>query len=597
LTGGAPAARRAWMLWPFAAVAFLAFPLLPLPDYWFVQLGYIGLYATVALGLVLLTGVAGLTSFGQSAFVGIAAYTTAWMCTRLGISPWMTLPFAMALTCGGALLLGMLTLRMSSHYLPLATIAWCLAINYAVANLDVLGKFDGIVGIPTLRVGNAEIASAREMFYPVWAVAIGGGIALANLLDSRIGRAMRALKEGGLMVEAMGISAFRYKLVVFLVAALYAAMAGWLFAHFQRTVNPSPFGIKMGIEFLLMAVVGGGSIGGAFVGAAIVKGVEDQLQMLLPALFGASGSFEVIVFGAALIVVLKFMPQGVWPALRARLPVAGARTFPTLDSPIDELRKRQLQPPGQPLLAVHAISKDFGGLVAVDNVSFTLRTGEILGLIGPNGAGKSTTFNLISGVVGASRGDVLFRGVSIKGAGVRRIAAHGISRTFQHAKLIPDMTVLENVALGAHSRTEAGLVRAVFRFARDEEASIRAEAMRHLRRVGLAEVAHQPASTLALGQQRLAEVARALCADPELLMLDEPAAGLRYAEKAALADCLAQLRRQHMSLLLVEHDMEFLMKLVDRVVVMNSGTFLMEGTPAQVQASAAVRAAYLGEDT
>ena len=240
--------------------------------------------------------------------------------------------------------------------------------------------------------------------------------------------------------------------------------------------------------------------------------------------------------------------------------------------------------------------KQFGGLVAVNDVSFDVRAGEIVGLIGPNGAGKSTTFNLVTGLLPATSGEVRLRGERIDGLPSRKIAQRGVARTFQHVKMIPGMTVLENVALGAHLRGRQGVAAAMLRLDRAEERRLLREAERQLQRIGMADQMDELAGNLALGPQRLMEIARALCADPALLLLDEPAAGLRHKEKQALADVLRQLRGEGLSILLVEHDMDLVMALTDRVVVMEFGTKLMEGTPTEVQASPKVRAAYLGTE-
>ena len=575
-------------------VLLLVLPQLPVPEFWITQLNYIGLYAIVALGLVLLTGVAGLTSFGQAAFVGIGAYTTAVLTVNHIASPWLTVFVGIALTCASALLIGWLTLRMSGHYLPLATICWGLALNYLMANMDFLGKFDGILGVPALDFFGISLGQGRSLFYLIWGIAIAAAFALLNLLDSRPGRAIRALRGGVTMAESMGVSTFRYKVIVFVIAAALASISGWLFAHYQRTVNPSPFGLKMGIEYLFMAVVGGvGSVWGAFAGAAVVKVIEDQLQVWLPRLVGASGNYEIIVFGIALVLVLKYAPQGLWPFLAERLPArvrkrdwADAAPLATRDKPAR----------GELLLDVVGARKQFGGLIAVNDVSFQVRAGDIIGLIGPNGAGKSTTFNLVSGVLPLTRGEVRFRGVAVDHASARQIARLGMSRTFQHVKLIPDMTVLENVALGGHLRSETGTLRAMVRLDRAEERRLLREAERQLERIGMREHANDLAGNLALGPQRLVEIARALATDPSLLLLDEPAAGLRFREKQALGAVLRQLKAEGLSILLVEHDMDFVMGLTDRIVVMEFGVRLLEGTPIEVQASPAVRAAYLGTE-
>ncbi|MBL0422370.1 branched-chain amino acid ABC transporter ATP-binding protein/permease [Ramlibacter sp. AW1] len=569
--------------------------LLPLPPFWVSQLNYIGLYSLVTLGLVLLTGIGGLTSFGQAAFVGIGAYTTAWLTLNTGLSPWLTLWVGLAITGASALVLGWITLRMSGHYLPLATIAWGLALYYLMGNMDALGRYDGLLGIQPLMLGEWDVSRGKPFFVFLWLLVFLFAFALLNLLDSRPGRAIRALRTGSGMAESMGVNTLRYKIGIFLIAALFACVSGWLFAHFQRTVNPSPFGLKWGIEYLFMAVLGGaGYIWGAITGAALTKLMEDQLQVLLPRLIGTSGSFEIIVFGILLVLVLKYLPDGLWSlvdrywprARRTDLDLQGASGLAHRPRPADS----------EVVLQVEAVRKQFGGLVAVNDVSFEMRAGQIMGLIGPNGAGKSTTFNLITGVLSLTSGRVQYRGETISGLSSREIAKRGISRSFQHVKMIPDMTVLENVALGAHLRGHRGALSAMLRLDRAEEQRLLREAAQQLRRVGMGDRMHELAGNLAMGPQRLLEIARALCGDPALLLLDEPAAGLRYKEKQALATVLRQLREEGLSILLVEHDMDLVMQVCDRMVVMEFGTRLMEGTPPEVQQSPAVRAAYLGTE-
>ncbi|MCB2028530.1 MAG: branched-chain amino acid ABC transporter ATP-binding protein/permease, partial [Rhodoferax sp.] len=353
-----------------------------------------------------------------------------------------------------------------------------------------------------------------------------------NLLDSRPGRAIRSLKGGSQMAEAMGINTFRYKVTIFLIAALFASVAGWLLAHFQRTVNPSAFGLKMGIEYLFMAVIGGvGHVWGAIVGAGLVKLLDDYLQVALPALIGTSGSYEVIVLGIAMVLLLKYMPEGLWSVV--------ARRFPAPPRKVDwqqaaDLPVRARPAPGEPVLQVDKVRKEFGGLVAVNDISFDIPAGRIVGLIGPNGAGKSTTFNLITGVLGKTSGQVRFRGQDITALPSRAISRQGMARTFQHVKMIADMTVLENVALGAYTRGSRGVVASMLRTNAAEERRLMKEAQRQLERIGMGAFLHEQAGNLAMGPQRLMEIARALCCDPALLLLDEPAAGLRHKEKQDL---------------------------------------------------------------
>ena len=576
------------------ALVMAAVPFIPgMPPFWIVLLDNIGLSALVAMGLVLLTGVGGLTSFGQAAFCGFGAYTTAVLTTTYGLSPWLTLPMSLLVSGGAAVLLGLVTVRLSGHYLPLGTIAWGLGLFYLFSKLEFLGRNDGISAIPPLSIGSFKMIDPGSIYFAIWIAVLLSALLTMNLLDSRTGRAIRALRRGHVAAEAFGVQTPRAKLLVFIYAAVLAGLSGWLYAHFQRAANPTPFGAQAGIEYLFVAVVGGaGYVWGGVLGAAIVVVLKEILQSYLPYIFGGQAQLETIVFGILLVGLLQLAPTGVWPWLMARLPYKPARKRPDT-ALVLAARSREADTP-QVLLQIENARKQFGGVIAVNNVSFDVQAREIVALIGPNGAGKSTTFNLITGVLSKTGGKISVLGKSVDNAPPQEVTKLGVARTFQHVKLVPDMTVLENVAIGAHLRGHSGAISSMLRLDRADEARLLAEAARQIERVGLSDQIGALAGSLSLGQQRIVEIARALCVDPMLLLLDEPAAGLRHMEKQRLAALLRSLRDGGMSVLLVEHDMGFVMDLADRIVVLDFGTKIAEGTPQAIKTNPEVIKAYLG---
>lgn len=394
----------AWL----AAAASLFVPICIPSDSAVVLAFYVGMASLVAIGLVVLTGVGGMTSFGQAALMGIGSYTTAVLSVSYGWSAWAALPAALLGSGLASTLLGLKTIKLSGHFLPLGTIAWGLAIFYFFGASPLLGGY-GISGIPPLSIGSWSLSDPRA-FYPVIWVAVAVAVVLTlNLLDSRPGRVIRSLRSGRTVVEAFGASTARLKLFTFVYAGVLAGLSGWLYALFLRAVSSSTFGLSPGIEYLLMAVIGGaGNVLGAIFGAAVVIVVRNYLQDLMPLIFDSSGNYHIIVFGIILVVLLLRSPDGAWPLLVSALPqkqlvrrnTGAAGRLETLSKPA----------PGAPILTVRALEKRYGGLVAVNKVDFQVKAGTVIGLIGPNGAGKSTTFNLITGVARPTSGAVDFLG-------------------------------------------------------------------------------------------------------------------------------------------------------------------------------------------
>nr|WP_246755817.1 branched-chain amino acid ABC transporter ATP-binding protein/permease [Bradyrhizobium sp. CCBAU 53338] len=579
------------MLMIATLVVFLAAPAF-LPSFSITLLNYVGIYSLVAIGLALLTGICGIVSFGQAAFVGVAAYSTAWVSVIQGQSVWLGLLLAIAMTCAVAAIIGFITLRLQGHFLSLSTVAWGLAIGFLFGNLAGLGNFNGLANIPPISIGRQPLIQGWQMFYLIWTIVLVSLLLLGNLLDSRIGRSFRTLRGGTTLVESLGISAFHARLTAFVLAALLCALSGWLYAHLSRFISPAPFEAGAGIEYLMMAMVGGtGTIVGGVAGSALVTYLKNAIQDYLPLLIKhGSGQLELVVFSALFILFLQRARQGIVPFFTRFVPAV------KVEKPVanGSLARREQYRSGTQLLQINKLVRKFGGLVAVNDVTFEIRAGEILALIGPNGAGKSTLFNLVTGALRTDAGEVFFCGRSLARQSQAQIARAGIARTFQHVKLRPGMTLLDNVLLGAYPRTRAGVLGCALRLDREEEAKATADALNQLDRVGLGRDPFQLAGSLALGNQRILEIARALAADPVLLVLDEPAAGLRRHEKQRLAELLKSLRGEGVTIFLVEHDMEFVMNLADRVVVMEFGSKLCEGTPTEIVRNPRVQEAYLG---
>ena len=447
------------------AIFVLAMLLAPwlMGNYLVSLLNDIGIAALVVLGLVLLSGVGGATSFGQAAFVGIAAYASAWLTTSQAYSPWLGLLFALVLTCASALVIGTLTLRLGGHYLPLSTIAWGLAISLIFGNVEALGRHSGLPNIPPISIGDWALSGARSAYYLTWLLVGLVTLFSYSLLNSRAGRVIRSLRGGNMLMASFGADAFQTRLTLLILSAFYAALSGWLYAHINRFVSPAPFSLHASIDYMFMMVAGGlGQLSGAILGSGLVHLLQNYLQDLLPMLTSRGAQITNVVLAILFMLLLQYARGGVngyivrWQRGRDA-PDAGL--LESSHGSTAKLPQRILPSRGTSVLSVNGVVKRFGGLVAVNAVSFEVQAGEIVGLIGPNGAGKSTMFNLLSGALPLSAGTVSFLGQDVSTLGQRAIALKGMARTFQHVKLRPHMTLLDNVALGAHARGRCGIIR------------------------------------------------------------------------------------------------------------------------------------------
>ena len=496
----------------------------------------IGMFALVVMGLVLLTGYAGLASLGQAAFMGTGAYTAAIVASRFGVNPWLALVAGIVLSVVIAWLIGLVTLRLKGHFLALATLAWGLVITGILRNwIPVTGGSTGLGGatghrFPPLSFFGHELRGDRLYFILVWGALLLVLLLTSNLMRSRIGRAIQSLRTGSVAAASFGVNVQSLKMLTFLLAAAFAGLAGGLYAFRERYVVPGIASLDSSIDVLIMAVVGGlTSLWGALAGATIFVLLKEQLQQVMPLIVGRTGNYEIIAFGLIVIVVLQRARRGLMPMLDGLLPKPPPKPVREEAAPLPPGPTSDVAE-GAPLLSLESVGRNFGGLAAMHELDFDVRKGQITGLIGPNGAGKTTVFNLITGVLQVSAGQIRFAGQPIHRKPPHAVARLGIARTFQHLNVIGSMTLLDNVLLGAYARTRAGLFRGMLRLDRAEDESARAEALRQLKRVGLGDDPFATADSLPLGKLRLLEVARVLMADPVLLLLDEPAAGLRRHE-------------------------------------------------------------------
>src|SRR5574341_316392 len=621
--------RRAIPWGPLCLVALIA--LLPLgvhSRYYQSIAVIIGLHTITTVGLSLLMGYAGQVSLGHAAFYGLGAYLSAIASTKLGLNPWLALPMAAVVTGGLAAGVGMPIFRLRGHFLAMATLGLGIIVYIVFNELrEVTGGPSGLTGIPNLWLFGAPLNTDVRYYYLVWTFALGVIFLSRNIVDSRVGRALRAIHGSESAAAALGVHTAHYKLAVFSLSAMYASLAGSLYAHYLLFVNPPPFSFKFSIELLVMVMIGGlAHIWGALFGAALITILGESLRATIPLLMGhASGEYEIIAFGLILMATMIALPEGLWPWLTATADrlnrrqkaenpdhVAPSGAADGLAASAASAREgaqdgrlthsllgqgRHGEPP-DPILEVDGLSKAFAGLQALSYVSFAVHPREILAIIGPNGAGKTTLFNVMAGALPPSGGTVRFLGQPIQRLASNRIATTGLIRTFQNVRLFANMTVRENVMVGLHHRTRAGMTAAALRlpWERTEERMIRTEAERLLVTSGLEGLADVAAANLPFGQQRVVEVTRALAADPKILLLDEPGAGLSAGERERLRDLVRRIRASGVTVLLVEHDMDLVMDLADRIVVLNYGEKIAEGTPTEIQNNSEVVAAYLGGD-
>ncbi len=581
----------------------------------------VGLYAMLGLGMVLVTGYAGQFSLAVGAFYGIGAYATTLLTVNFG---WLGLLGLAA----GALLAGIVgwvlarpLFRLRGHFLAMATLALTEIFYLSVNNAQFTGGSTGLGGIRPLDIFGLTLKTGASHVLLNW-LTVGAILwGMLMLRNGREGRALLAIRGNEAAAAASGINIASSKARVFTASAVISALAGSFYAHQMLYVNPPPFGLAVAIQVLMIAVLGGmRSPWGAVVGAVVLELLNQAIEAVLPGLLGsgAVGAGQQLLVGLLLVLILVLRPDGLvgvmtelvrWIAKRRRgeseqaaEPSADDHMQKLAAATTDMVELRRLQDAlgravrGERVLHAERLVKRFGGVTAVDDVSLDLNAGEVLAVIGPNGAGKSTLVNLLSGNLPPTSGAVSIGGTDVTKLRAHEVAKHGLARTFQTPALFEEMDVAATVMVGSHLRGSVGMLRSSLPTLGSvkEERELAHSAEKELARLGLDHLAGRDAKSLSLGQQKMVEIARALVAQPAVLLLDEPCAGLNKAEKAALMQLIRQLGRENLAVLVIEHDMEFVMSVADRVQVLSFGATLRIGTPEEVQNDQAVIDAYLG---
>jgi len=590
--------RLAPLGWLLAIILVAAWPSLA-PNPFFVHLGQTFAYTAIAvIGLNILLGLSGQMSLGQAGFYAIGAYGSAITATSFGWPLWLSMPFGLLAAGLVGVLLGLVALRTRGLYLAMATLAFGFIVEiWAQRAVDLTGGTMGLFGVPQLDFGDFRNAAA----YTFWICA--AALLLVQLgsdwvFSSGTGRKLRAIKESESFAQTVGLNVSLWRTGVFTASALLAGLAGILFAHQSGFVSSDAFSIRLSIALLIAAVIGGlGDTRGPLLGTAILVAIAEVIA--------GFHTIGLIIYGGILLAVLLLVPEGAVGMLRGAIrPMRrAAHPSPIAEAGMPQAVATRPPPPGTRRggsLEVVGLSKSYAGVVALRDVSFSVAPGTIHALIGPNGAGKSTLINCVAGLYRADMGSVHLGQDEVTSLSVHQRARLGLARSFQNLQLISGLTVIENVMLGLRRQAGEGGIRAMMRWVAGlpHEEQERARALAVLDALAIAHLADRTPAQLPYGHRKLVELARALAQDPLVMLLDEPVAGLNALEAQQIATALRRLRDSGKTILLVEHNMEFVMGLSDRVTVLDHGVVIADNTPLAVQGDKKVIAAYLGaEDT
>jgi branched-chain amino acid transport system permease protein len=557
------------------------------------------IFALLAIGLHLTLGIAGQINLAQVAFFGVSAYATAILTTHDGLGFWAAAVLGVLAALAAGLIVGIPALRIQSHYLGIVGLGLALAFLGLVSNSSLTGGSDGVSGIPAPSIFGLDLSSNYVYYYLEALVLILGLCFAAFITYTRLGRRLRAMRDDQLAAASIGAEVPYLRMIAFALGGLYGGLAGVLYVGLVGFIAPTSASITEMFFVLAMVIIGGRhSLAGSVIGALLLT-IARELLLNVAAYAQLGYGLLVVAMVIAAPDGLAGLPAKVVPALRRASGTGAGGVAPYLRQSAAGTADHQdtgHQDTG-PALRAEGITRRFKGVVALNDVSVTVRAGDIYGIVGPNGSGKTTLFNVISGLYAPDAGRVAIFGTDVTGARPYRISGIGVARTFQNLRLFHRLTTSDNI-LAACDRTRTrwslryvlwpvGVIRS--------EGEMRARAVELLGRYGLAGVATALPSSLPYGTQRRIEIARAMAAQPRLLLLDEPAAGLNPSEIGQLADIVRDIRASGVTVVLIEHNMGLVMSLCDQVIVFDAGRVIAEGAPKTVANDPGVIAAYLGD--
>lgn len=547
----------------------------------------------VVVGLNLLVGLSNQISLGHVGFYAIGAYLSAILTMQVGLNFFISIIIASFVAAFFGAILALLSLRAVGPYLAMVTIAFGELISI------IVNRWVPVTGGPagyTTEVPNFfgfQLGPVEYMWF-IGVLAILITAATTNFSRGRFGRTFTAFGNSEVASEVLGINVRNWKILAFSISAFLGGFGGGLFAFQNQFISSTTFELNMSIMFLIAVILGGaGTTFGPIIGTLIIVGLPQFLHSYV--------DYHLMIFGGILLIVLIFLPEGIVGAF-SKIPFFNKLQNKKIIAEFGELRATEKETLDLPegidgeLLTLNRVSMHFGGLKAVDEVDITITGGTVHGIIGPNGSGKSTIVNVISGVYRATGGAIVWKGDDVTAYAPNKIAREGVTRTFQNLQIFEDLTVLQNVMVGFHRHFETGFLKNILylRQVSNEEKHYAQKAYDLLRIVGLEDRAHEKAANLPYGEQRLVEIARGLALKPELLILDEPAAGASPREINRIMDVIERLKNAGLSIILVEHHMDIVMNICDYITVLDFGKKICEGTPEVVQNDPRVIKAYLG---